>query len=71
MSYQNIGQAFGSIVNQVLTAFTSILQSVANFIEQNADIFGVIAGATVILGLIAGFTGKIPFIGNILSSLGL
>jgi len=71
MSYANLGATFSSIANSVISAFANIISGIVNFISENAEVFGIIAGAGLVISLLAGFTGKIPFVGNILGSIGL
>ena len=71
MSVTNLGATFTSIVNSAISAFANIISGVVSFISENADLFGVIAGAGLVIALLTGFTGRLPFIGNLLSSLGL
>lgn len=71
MSSSNLSSTFTSIVNSAITAFANVISGIVNFISQNADLFGIIAGAGLVIGLLATFAGRIPFLGNLLSSLGL
>ena len=71
MSSSSIGSTLSSIANGLVTALGNIVSAVVNFIADNADVIAVLAGIGIIIGLFTGLFDNIPFIGNILSRVGL
>ena len=71
MSASSLSTTFTSIVNNAITAFGNVIGGVVNFIAENADLFGVIAGAGLVIALLVRFGNSIPFLGGLLSNLGL
>jgi uncharacterized membrane-anchored protein len=70
MSYANIGQTFANLANNIISAIGSLINGIVSFISQNADVFGTILGVGVLISAILGLTGRIPFLSNLLGSLG-
>lgn len=71
MSYSNIVNSITSGLNAFLTAVANIFGAVANFISQNADVFGAVLGIGIVLSAILGLLGKLPFVSNVFSMFGL
>jgi uncharacterized membrane-anchored protein len=70
MSYSNIGQTFSNLASGIINALGSLINAIVSFISQNADVFGVVLGVGIMISAILGLTGRIPFLNNLLGSLG-
>ncbi len=70
MSYANLASALTSVATSIVNIIVGFITGIANFISQNIDLFVAAVGIGAVVTVILGVTGKLPFIGNILSTLG-
>lgn len=67
----SIGSTFSAIVYNTLNAIGSMLNGVVEFFAQNASTIGELVGIGTVVGLALSLIGKLPFVSNFLSMLGL
>ena len=67
----SIGATFSAIVYNTLNAIGNMLNGVVQFFSQNAGTIGELVGIGTVVALALSLIGKLPFVSNFLSMLGL
>lgn len=70
MSYASIGSALQSVATSIVNIIVQFVSGIANFISQNIDFFVLAVGLGAIVTVLLGVTGRLPFIGNLINTLG-